>query len=331
MFVGIDMGGSGTRAALASADGSVLASGLGGSSGAQVGAAGRRLIERALSSALAPIASRVADSDQWYVHVGLRGLSVPGRREAVSVYLGSRLPNARVQISNDAVIALWGGLGGREGVAVLAGTGSICLARSNDGREARTGGYGYLVSDEGSGFWVGREALAACLRALDGRGPPTILFDLAGDTAGLRTPQDIVAWLYAGAAQVERVAALAPLVARAAQQQDAIALDIMRRAAEALAELAVTAARQVWPNGVPDRLPVACCGGVWAAGDVLRQPFTACVEASIATAEVSDPKLAPVGGSLLLAMGADRVPLSAAVEERLSQRLGAASPPAPRS
>src|SRR5687767_9335984 len=86
LFVGIDMGGSGTRAALATAEGEVLATGRGGPSGAQGGAAGRRHIERALAAALAPIAPRIG-SESPTIHVGVRGLSIPGRREAVMVAL----------------------------------------------------------------------------------------------------------------------------------------------------------------------------------------------------------------------------------------------------
>src|SRR5215207_726245 len=242
LFVGIDLGGSGTRAALATADGDVLATGLGGPSGADGGATGRRHIERALAAALAPIAPRVGTA-RCVVHVGVRGLSIPGRRDAVLVDLSARLPHAEVHVSNDATTAVWGGLGGGEGVAVLAGTGSIAMARSADGREARSGGYGYLVGDEGSGYWLGREAFTACLRALDRRGPPTQLCDLVCEAAQQHTAIELVGWLYGGRDQVPRLAGLAPLVSRAAERGDAQAIDILRRGAGALAGVGIAAAR----------------------------------------------------------------------------------------
>jgi N-acetylglucosamine kinase-like BadF-type ATPase len=334
LYIGIDLGGSGTRAALAMADGEVLATGVGGPSGAHGGAAGRRHIERALDAALAPIAPRpkrddTCSLDTCSVYVGLRGLSVPGRRDAVAVYLSARLPQAQVKISNDATIALWGGLGGGDGVAVLAGTGSIAVARLKDGREARSGGYGYLVSDEGSGYWLGREALAACLRALDGRGPPTQLSKLVSEATNQQTQQGLVGWLYSGTDQVPRIAGLAPLVTRAAQDGDRTALDIVQRAADALAELAIAAATHVWPDGPPRELAVACCGGVWAAGDVLRRPFTARFEKAMPVAMVTEPALPPVGGAILLAMGADRIPVAQSVVAHL--RASVASPRGRRS
>ena len=318
--IGIDLGGSGTRAVLATADGEVLAAGRGGPSGAHGGAAGRRHIERALASALAPIASRVGQAS-CRVHVGVRGLSIPGRREAVLLDLSVRLPQAEVHISNDATIAVWGGLAARAGVAVLAGTGSIAMARSADGREARSGGYGYLVGDEGSGFWLGREAMAACLRALDGRGQPTLLRDLVCEVAQQRTPQDMVGWLYAGQDQVPRVAGLAPLVSRAAAADDPVAVDLMERAARDLAALAHAACRQVWSSRIPDALPIACCGGVWAAGDVLRRPFELASRNACLWRRYAEPRLPPVGGAILLAMGARETPLAVGVIGRVEEGL----------
>src|SRR4051812_43757108 len=137
LFVGIDAGGSGTRAALASADGEVLAVGLGGPSGVLGGSAGLRQLRRALADAVAPIEAYLAAQPRagrlLVIHAGLRGLSIPSRRSAALEELSARFPSQPVTVSNDAVIAQSGGLGGMPGVAVLAGTGSIALARSADG------------------------------------------------------------------------------------------------------------------------------------------------------------------------------------------------------
>jgi N-acetylglucosamine kinase-like BadF-type ATPase len=195
-----------------------------------------------------------------------------------------------VIVSNDAVIAQWGGLGGQPGVAVLAGTGSIALARGADGREARSGGYGYLVSDEVSGYWLGREAIAACLKALDGRAPPTALADSLIAATKRASVADLVGWLYSGQSQVRRSAPLAPLVARAADAGDAVAIDILERAARALAELVLAATRQVWGDAPPHPLPVARCGGVWAAGPRLVEPFDRAVQSMGSGASFVQPR-----------------------------------------
>src|SRR5215467_7671807 len=137
--VGLDLGGSGTRAVLATADGTVLALGHGPPAGYATGAAGRRQVARSLAAALASIAPRVT-GQACSVWAGTTGLSIPGRGEWLVLELTTRLAGARVEVSSDAQIALAGGLGAGEGVAVLAGTGSIALARAHDGRLARAGG-----------------------------------------------------------------------------------------------------------------------------------------------------------------------------------------------
>jgi N-acetylglucosamine kinase-like BadF-type ATPase len=327
LYVGLDVGGSGTRAALATVDGRVLAVGFGGPSGHRGGAAGHRVLQRALAGALAPIQAHVG-AQACVVHVGLRGLSIPGRRETALAELAARLPGARVTVSNDALVAQWGGLGGHEGVAVLAGTGSIALARSADGRQARGGGYGHLVSDEGGGFWLGRAAVAACLRALDGRAPPTTLSESVPRLTGQQSLAGVVGWLYSGRDPVRRLARLAPEVGRAAAAGDAVAIEILRRGARALAELAAAAVRGVWADTPPSPLLVARCGGVWAAGQPLVKTFDEGLRQELPTAQSIAPRLPPTGGAILLAMGADNLPASDgpdAVLEELSRSFVAQS------
>jgi N-acetylglucosamine kinase-like BadF-type ATPase len=332
LYVGLDVGGSGTRAALATSEGQLLAVGFGGPSGHRGGASGHRILQRALANAVAPLEPHIG-AQPCTVHIGLRGLSIPGRRETALAELSARLPGAQVHVSNDALIAQWGGLGGAEGVAVLAGTGSIALARSLDGRQARSGGYGHLVSDEGGGFWIGRAAVSACLHALDGLAPPTSLSDSVPHAAGQHSLSDVVGWLYGGRDPVRRLARLAPLVTHAAAEGDLVALDILRQAARALADLAASAARGLWAQAPPSPLLVARCGGVWAAGRFLVEPFEHALIEQLPQAQSIAPRLPPVGGALLLAMPA---PHDASVVEQLTRSFAAgdaesASPAVQRS
>ena len=321
LFIGLDLGGSGTRAALADTTGRVLASGRGptGLRGGS-GAAARRQLSRALAHALAPIAPLVA-GEACVAFAGTRGLSITGRRDSLLLELKLRLPTAEVHVSNDALIALWGGLAGREGVAVVAGAGSIALARGADGREGRAGGWGYLLGDEGSGYWIGREALRVLLATLEGRRPSGALSTALARTIGRDRLTDTLAWLYAGQDQVERLAAFAPLVARAALEGDSAAHEILTGAGSALAEAAAAAARQVWPQAAPEGLRVARCGGVWSAGGALLEAFESTLRHALPSAVPMPPQLPPIGGAVLLAMGADREPLGEAVLEQLVQAL----------
>lgn len=335
LFVGLDFGGSGTRAALATAEGELLAFGRGGPSGhTGSGPAQRRLLVRALDAALAPIAPLIADRPA-VISAGTTGLSLPGRRDAIALELNVRFPPATIRVTNDALIALWGGLAGRQGVAVLAGTGSIALARAADGREARAGGWGYLLGDEGGAFWLGRAALASLLRVLEGRQAHglltrSLLTALCLDSATPAVP-DVVAWTNVGprparpgptgtsAASsgdtVARIGDLSPLVSRAADDGDSLAVDLLCQAGHALAEMASAATRQLWPATLPDSLAVVCRGGLWAAGDALVQPFTTALAERGLPTHLTAALLPPVGGALLLALGAPtRVPAPAVLD-----------------
>ncbi|MBV8717861.1 MAG: hypothetical protein JO020_10605 [Chloroflexi bacterium] len=315
LFIGIDLGGSGTRAALADADGAVLAIGR-GPTGLLARGGARRHLARALDAALAPIAAQVGDAE-CAVFAGTRGLSVPGRRELLELELHTRFPGARIRVTNDALIGLWGGLGGEPGVAVLAGSGSIALARNADGVEGRSGGWGYLLGDEGSGYWIGREALRSYLRALEGRDHSSALHDFVRQRVGGKTVVEVLAWLYGGQDQVERLTGLAPLVSQASEAGDLPAAEILAQAGRGLATMAASATQQV--SGAGTR--VVRIGGVWSAPDALHAAFATRLHEVLPGAELVTPRLQPVGGALLLAMGADHTAVDPRVVDRLALSL----------
>jgi N-acetylglucosamine kinase-like BadF-type ATPase len=204
-------------------------------------------------------------------------------------------------------------------VAVIAGAGSIALARTQDGREGRAGGWGYLLGDEGSGYWIGREALIAYLRMLERQGTSSPIAELVAAHTRTSTVVDTLGWLYRGTDQVARLAALAPLVSEAANAGDSDALHILQQAGSALADLAATAVRQVFAE--QPQIQVVTIGGVWSAGSPLEKAFNASLGRLLPTAKRAKPRLLPVGGSLLLAMGAERSEVDASVVQRLSEHL----------
>ncbi len=317
LYVGIDAGGSGTRAALARADGEVLGLGQGGPSNHLTGEAGRQRLQAALASAIGPLVPLVDDAE-CVVHAGITGVSIPGKREAVIAAIAALLPRALASISHDASAAVVGALAGRDGIGVLAGTGAIALARTADGREARAGGYGYLLSDEGAAFGIAQRAVADVMRAVDGRGPATQLGELFRQHLGLDDVRHLPGWLYAAPDPVERLAPLAPLVASAARQGDQVAVIIFEQAGSALADVAAAAARILWSSSVPHGLPVATCGGVWKAGAVLRDPFERALRRQLPDPTITVPAMSPIAGAVLLAMRADGL----AFEMERVQRVG---------
>lgn len=134
----------------------------------------------------------------------------------------------------DHEAALEGALSGGDGLVLIAGTGSICIG-CNGGKVFQAGGWGHLIGDEGSGYAMGRLALSAVAKELDGRGPGTSLTKLLSERLGLSSRSRIIEYVYSG--DKSAVAALAPLVDEAAEDGDEVSLKIIAECAEELSAL----------------------------------------------------------------------------------------------
>jgi glucosamine kinase len=257
IVAGIDGGGTKTTLALADSGGRELAR--------RVGPAGlvdprdpdatARMLAELVRDALAEAG---IDGEPAALFAGLAGVGNERERAQVEVALAASGVAGRVRIGTDGAIALDGALGGQAGILVVAGTGSVAYGRSEDGRVERCGGWGMIVGDEGSAWSVGRTGLAAALRAADGRGPPTRLLQRFLELLKLEDERAIPPW--AGRAEKSGVAALAVHVVRAAEEGDAVALQLLEREARELACHAVALARRLEPWSGP--VPVAFHGGM---------------------------------------------------------------------
>lgn len=159
-------------------------------------------------------------------------------------------------VTSDAEIALEGALGGEDGIITIVGTGSIGLAKV-DGRLERCGGWGIELDDEGSGAWIGREALTQVVRAIDGRGEPTSLVDVVDNlypTISIEKPRTIVKAYNEGGFKYQM---LTPSVMKCAEEGDKIALDIIQRSAKHLVELP-----QALKKHYKGKIPVVLMGGI---------------------------------------------------------------------
>ena len=158
---------------------------------------------------------------------------------------------ARVVVVNDALVALVAGIGDGPGVVIISGTGSIAYGRSAD-RAARAGGWGHVLGDEGSGYWIGRQALRAVARGADGRGPATSLTPRVLNHFAVAKPADLIAEVYDRQLPHHALAQIARLVQQARDEGDEVATQILEQAAHEL----VRAARSV-----VERLSHAAGGG----------------------------------------------------------------------
>jgi N-acetylglucosamine kinase-like BadF-type ATPase len=204
------------------------------------------------------------------------------------------LAQAVVVPSADYEIALVGALGRRMGLLVLAGTGSLAYGVNSARQSALAGAWGYLVGDEGSGYWLGAEGLRAVLRAADGRGSKTALHDILLPALGLAKAQDVIPWLYGGpVARTTEIAGLASLLLETARTGDSCAAEIVSRAADELA----LAARAVMERLQMREPPIALAGGLLSASN----PLSDALCARLGLADLPRPLYSPVMGAVLLA------------------------------
>lgn len=297
VYLGIDGGGTQTRCLAADQEGNILGQGLAGPSNCLAvgtGAAAAAVMaaaERALAEAGRSM------SDVAAVCVGLAGAGRPKEQAEVRAAL-SFPPAARVQVVPDARIALAGALGGRPGVIVIAGTGSIAFGLNSKGETLRAGGWGWLLGDQGSGLDLGRSALKAALAALDGTGRETVLRKRVCSALGIASPDQAVPKIYADVAAARGLmASLAPLVTEAAEEGDAVALEILSEAGRSLAHLAAAVLRRLDVSGAP----VAGVGGVFTNCRHLQEAFAAAVAQEAPGSRVIRPLGSPAEGAVLLA------------------------------
>ncbi|WP_240539984.1 BadF/BadG/BcrA/BcrD ATPase family protein [Salinarimonas soli] len=224
LHLGVDGGGTGCRARLCAPDGTVLGEGRGGPANLRFGVAeALDAVAEAARHALAAAGLGEGDLARVAAGLGLAGASEPALATAAAAHPH---PYGAVAIATDAGIACLGAHAGGDGGIVIVGTGTIAWAVIG-GREHRIGGWGYPLSDEGSGAWIGAEALRRTLWAHDGRGPRTPLVEAVFDRFG-GDPHGIVAFMTG--AKPRDFGGLAPLVVDRAGAGDPLAVAIMQDA-----------------------------------------------------------------------------------------------------
>ena len=228
------------------------------------------------------------------VCIGMAGASLPEAVRWTEGTIREVIPQAEISVTGDQIIAHRAAFGTSPGVLVISGTGSIAFGRNPAGETARAGGWGPNVSDEGSAFWVGREAVIAALHAYD-LGSENGLLPLIAQ-AWKVTPEEVIR----GANAAEpRFAELAPAVADAAEKGDPTARDIADRAGQALALLGATVIHRLWPSAAV--VPVALAGGVLQNSARVRQSFKEAMRSHAPEAAVSFARVRPVLGALEIA------------------------------
>lgn len=295
LFMGVDGGGSTLRVALVDAELHVLAQ-------VERGAANPNTIGKQASAALiqSAMGETLAAAGKNAAAVTAVALGVAGAAHLQAwLYetVLAALPYSRIVTSTDFEIALVGARGERLGVLVLAGTGSVAFGVNHAGDKVQVGGWGYLLGDEGSGYWIGLQALKALVHHADqhyaraseaASGLPRRVME----TLALSAPHEIIGWLY-GQPRVRDVARLTDLVFEAAAEGDNTALEIIDSAVAELSRLVETVRRRLRSPG----LPIAFAGGLLSAETLLSQRLAR----TLALPDVPHARYSPVIGAALLA------------------------------
>jgi len=243
--------------------------------------------------------------------LGIAGVDRPNDAATVRGIMRRIGFNSRVLIVNDALIALETGAPGRPGVVIISGTGSIAYGRNAAGEAARSGGWGYVLGDEGSGYWIGRAALRAVLRAADRRGPETILTPMLLDHFKIAQPQLLLHEVYHQQLKPAAIGALAECVHSAFLRGDTAAVGILRGAADELQASALSVARRLGLVG--SSFSFILSGGIFRAVPWLEQELSRRLPAAAPGSAVTRLDREPAEGAVTLALqearGGARIPI----------------------
>jgi len=234
------------------------------------------------------------------VGAGIAGIDRKAAHRSLLTWMRRHIPARHYLLTTDAAIALAAAVRDAPGIIVIAGTGSIAYARDDQGKVLRAGGWGIPFDDGGSGYDLGRTAVAAALQAFDRRGPHTTLLERICKHLKLGDITEVVTQQL----QQQQVAALFPLVIEAAREGDLVARHLCDAAASDLADLAVALLKRAgWTRS---STPVVTAGGVFKSSILIRRAFARHLRRFAPLARVEMLEHPPVEGALWLARNLGR-------------------------
>lgn len=292
VVLGIDGGGTRTRASIADGD-RVLASAESGSiKRLRVGA---EVAEANLRSLLAEVYQRAGVSMVRAATVGVASANMPGVADWISTVLRD-FGVERFEVVGDEVIALDAAFKGGPGILQIAGTGSNCIGRAPDGGRETAGGWSSRLGDEGSGYWIGLHAVRGALKAYD-REEPTRILETVSRIWGTRSLNELVN--LGDSTPGPDFAALAPAISQLAEEGDPVAAAVLRQAAADLVQTVLLVRSKLRrKHELTDEVPVAWIGSVIGKARLVREPFLAGLRAAAPEMRVGETEVVGIEGAL---------------------------------
>jgi len=237
IIIGLDIGGTKTRG-VRFEDGEAVADESAGSSNVQ------NVSRDEAATNLADLFARIGGGQIAQVFAGAGGIDTAEDAAALAALIEPHAPGARITVVHDSRLLLAAGRS-RTGVAVIAGTGSAAWGRNAEGAEARAGGWGYLLGDEGSGYWLGREAVRHSLRRMNQGLPVDELTAALLEGCGVDDPNRLIALFHSPETGRRFWAQQARLVVEAAAAGHFVSQELLDQAGKDLAALASQALRKL--------------------------------------------------------------------------------------
>jgi N-acetylglucosamine kinase-like BadF-type ATPase len=253
-------------------------------------------IEQAVADACAQAGIEIGDIDT--ACAAIAGINHPIHYHTMKDALDEALSVSGLELVTDARAALEGALDGKPGVVVIAGTGSIAIGVNTEGTQARAGGFGPTLSDEGSGYYIAQRALKAVVSSFDGRSARTTLAERICRRLGVADPSDLPGVIYNSDSEPVDIAPLAELVDEAAREGDEVAREILTAAGSELGRLAISVIEKLDLESSAFR--VACVGSVFRSGELVMTPLRDAVLRVASRAEIGPPIHPPAIGAVKL-------------------------------
>ena len=310
-ILGIDAGGTRTRAVITDESGSVL--GLGYSGGANQHIVpldeGFGHIKNAVEQAKVEVQKNNASLRVEKFEaacLGLAGYDSDDDRKMIREYLGNLALSERtlgakiLTVVNDGLIGFKSGTDNSYGICMISGTGSNCYGVAISGREARAGDWGYILGDQGSGFVIGQKILHQVMREYDGREKETALTVKVLKHLTLKSPLDLIKWVYASPLPVKEIASLAKLMSDPELADLSILSELLDQSVEELM-MAYKAVFRRLEFGFKDKIPVVLVGGLFEVRDRLAGVVVKAIKERTPNAEIVFSKQQSVQGAVKVA------------------------------
>lgn len=321
LFLAVDGGQTTTKALLADESGNILARASAGPSNHTEEPGGPERLARVTGEVIASLCGQAGAGNPEFAAACF---GMTGETRLKAQILSGRVRTSYLSVVHDSVNALAGAAAGGPGVVVIAGTGSVVRGRNAANREMRVGGWGHLFGDEGSAYWIGREAVRSAAAEEDSIGPKTRVTRLLLDRIPIRSVSELMEHYYSGALTRDHLASLSVWVAEAAQDSDPVAQAILQEAGDLLAQPVLAMIEHLFPRE-GGSAKIYYTGGVFENPLVISAFRNALLNVD-PRLEIGRPVFPPVFGSLILAYQSAGITLSETVFQSWKHLLAEAAP-----